>query len=422
MTDSSSPTAGVAPGAGPGAFDSGVYGSRGLQLVRGAGCHVFDDAGRRYLDATSMVGVTSLGHGHPALVAAVQNQARRLISCMGSFGNDARDQLQARLVDLLDRERVAAGDGSDGPPRLDRVFLCNSGTEAVEAALKLARLFTGRPRTVALSGAFHGRTMGSLSASFRAKYREAFAPLLPGFSHVRPGDLAALRRELEQGDVAALVVEPVQGEGGVQVVDPSFLGAARAACRAHGTLFVADEVQTGCGRTGAYARTNALGLDPDLVCLAKGLGGGFPIGATVFAQPTDTTLTGLHGSTFGGNPLACAAADAVLSTLAELDLPARATELGERWLATLRARLGPLIGRAVRDVRGCGLMVGIELATSSVPVQRALQERGVLTLGAGARVLRLLPPLTIDESLLDELTDAVVEEIERLDGGAGATS
>ena len=384
-------------GASGEAFDAGFAGSRGLELVRGSGAWVEDAAGRRYLDGTSMVGVASLGHAHPAIAAAAADQAGRLVSCFASYGNDARARLLERLHGILSP--------------LDRFFLCNSGTEAVEAALKLARARTGRPGVVALAGAFHGRTLGALSATFRSHHREAFQPLLPGFRHVRPGDAPALERELAAGDVGLVLVEVVQGEGGVRCVDGDFLRAAQELARRHGALLAVDEVQTGIGRTGAWLAHRAERLDPDLVCLAKGLAGGVPIGVLAFRSALGGLEVGQHGSTFGGNPLACAVACAVLEVIEARGLCQRAAELGTKALARLRAELAPGPDRPVRDVRGRGLMLGIELEGASAPVQRRLQERGYLVLGAGPRVVRLLPPLVIQEGELDQLLDALVAEL-----------
>jgi acetylornithine/LysW-gamma-L-lysine aminotransferase len=378
-------------------LDAGFSGSRGLSLVRGEGVWVFDDAGRRYLDATSMYGVASLGHAHPALAEALATQAGRLVSCFASYENDRRTALFERLF-----ARLAP---------LDRFFLCNSGTEAIEALLKLARAVTGRPGVVALAGAFHGRTFGALSATFRSKHRDAFQPLLTGFRHVRPGDTAALAEALSAGDVGLFLAEVVQGEGGVRPIDGAFLREAQELCRAHGVVFGVDEVQTGIGRTGRWFAFQHHDISPDAVCLAKGLAGGVPMGALAFRSSLGKLEAGQHGSTFGGNPLACAAACAVLDTVEAEGLCERAARLGEGLLARFREELAPGPDRPVREVRGRGLMLGLELAEASAPVQRRLQERGVLALGAGLRVLRLLPPLVIGEDEIDLLATSVIEEL-----------
>lgn len=372
------------------AHGAGVYGSRGLVLVRGEGCTVWDEAGRAYLDCTAMYGVAALGHAHPGLAAALAEQAGRLVSCFGSWANDRRAELLARLAGHLDP--------------LNRIFLCSSGSEAVEAALKLARLTTGRVGVVALQGAFHGRTLGALSATFRRDHRRPFEPLLPDFLHVPRDDPEALDAAV-QDHVGALLLEPVQGEGGVRVLSRAFLAEAQRLCRERGALLIADEVQTGFGRTGRWFGYQHAGLEPDMVCLAKGMGGGFPMGAVALGPRAGTFRPGLHGSTFGGSPLGCAAALATLEAMEAGDLPARAADVGAWALDRLRALHSPRI----REVRGLGLMIGIELRERSAPIQKALQECGVLVLGAGPNVLRMLPPLVITREELGRALDALEE-------------
>ncbi len=377
-------------------LDARFSGYRGLDLVRGEGSYVFDTKGRRYLDATSMYGVAVVGHAHPVLTEALVEQSRRMISCFASFGNPVREELLQSLGAWL--------------APLDRFFLCNSGTEAVEAALKIARASTGRSGVVALSGAFHGRTMGALSATFRGRHREAFQPLLDGVRHVRPGDATALEKSIDDR-VGLILVECVQGEGGVRLIDPDFLRQAQHLAHQRGALFAVDEVQTGFGRTGRDFSYQHVGLQPDLVCLAKAMGGGVPIGALAFRSERAGLESGAHGSTFGGNPLACAAGLAVLQLLENEDLVRRSAQHGKRLLDLLCCQLST--GEAPIEVRGQGLMIGIELKDSAVPVQKRLQERGYLVLGAGPRVIRLLPPLNTPWNDLQQLADAIVEEVLR---------
>lgn len=377
---------------GTASHDVRFSGHRGIHIVRGSGAYVWDDEGRRYLDATSMYGVASIGHAHPAVARAVAEQAGRLVSCFASYGNPQREELCARLARLL--------------APLDRIFLCNSGTEAVEAAIKIARSRTGRRGVVALSGGFHGRTFGALSATHRSSHREAFEPLVPGFVHVPRGDIEALEAALD-ASIGLLLLEVVQGEGGVQPLQRDYLRRAQALCNERGVLLCIDEVQTGCGRTGAWFAHRHHDLDPDLVCVAKGLAGGVPIGAVALRAELAGLPTGSHGSTFGGNPLSCAAANATLRVIESEGLVERARDLG-LWLdAQLRDRLLPL--ERVTRVRSSGLMVGIDLRGRAAPVQRALQQRGFLVLGAGPSTLRLLPPLVVEERSLAELIDALVE-------------
>ena len=373
------------------AHTSGVYSKRPLTIVRGAGAHVWDDAGNMYIDCVGGQGAANLGHCHPAVVAAVQKQAGQLLSCPEIFHNDQRAQLLQRLVELA-------------PPGIERAFLCNSGTEAVEAAYKFARASTGRPAVISAKRSFHGRTMGALSLTGQDKYREPFEPLLAGVTHVTYNDVDALAAALTN-QTAAVILEVVQGEGGVRPADPQYLLAAQRLCHEHGALLIIDEVQTGIGRTGRIFACEHSGVQPDLLCSAKSLAGGIPIGAVLIGSRVGALPTGLHGSTFGGNPLACAAALAALHALQFEQLPQRAERLGSALMQTLRAADLP----GVREVRGLGLLIGLELKSKVTPVLQALQARGVLALPAGNTVLRLLPPLVISEEDLGCVQHAVVE-------------
>ncbi len=370
------------------AHNSGVYAKRDLALVRGAGATVWDAAGRAYLDCTAGYGVASVGHCHPAVVQAIQEQAAALITCPEMFYNDQRALLLDALHAVL-------------PAHLDRAFLCNSGTEAVEAALKFARAATGRNKIVATMRGFHGRTMGALSATWEPHYRAPFGRLLPDVAHIPYNDVAALAAV--DGATAAVIVEVVQGEGGVRPGTAAFLQAAQAACRASGALLILDEVQTGFGRTGRWFALEHHGLAPDLLVLAKALGGGMPIGAVAISGALGPFAAGIHGSTFGGNPLACAAARATIGVLRDERLPERAAALGAELVARLRALRLPL----VREVRGLGLMVGLELRSRVAPVLAALQQEGVLALAAGPAVLRLLPPLVVTSGELEVAVAAI---------------
>ncbi len=363
-----------------------VYPKRDLTIVRGRGALVWDDAGREYIDCTAGVGVASVGHAHPAVARAVAEQAATLITCPGIFYNDVRARLMRTLVEIA-------------PATLTRVFLCNSGTEANEAALKFARHATGRQRFVCAMRGFHGRTFGALSATH--KYRDAFEPLLPGFEFVPFDNLPRLAAALDD-DTAAVVLEPVQGEGGVRPASRDYLHGARALCTERGALLIVDEVQTGFCRTGAMFACQHFGIEPDLLCLAKAMGGGVPIGAVLCAEPIAAGV-GLHGSTFGGNPLAAAAALAANEAMRSEDLAARARRAGERF----RERFEAARPARVRELRQLGLMIGIELREKARPHLLALMERGVLALPAGPTVIRLLPPLVITDAQLD----AVVEHL-----------
>jgi acetylornithine/LysW-gamma-L-lysine aminotransferase len=374
---------------------SGAYPKRPLTLVRGEGCTVWDDAGNAYIDATSGQGVALLGHSHPAVVEAVTRQAETLITCPEIFYNDRRAELYTLLADSL-------------PGDLNRFFLCNSGAEAIEGALKAARLFTGRANIVAAKRAFHGRTLGAVSLTWNPKYREPFQPwtLDEHVTHVTYNDLDAAAGAIT-GETAAVIVEAVQGEGGVYPADSVYLRGLRDLCDQHGALLIIDEIQTGLGRTGrcfAFERARIL---PDIVALGKGIAGGIPMGAVCWRESLGTIPRSAHGSTFGGNPLACAAAIATLTELRDQNLPAHAAEMGA-WLV---AQLQMLDLPQVREIRGLGLMIGIELRGRVTPILQRLQELGVLALPAGVNVLRLLPPLIITQAELERVIDAIQEAL-----------
>jgi len=362
-----------------------------VSIVRGAGAEVWDETGRRYIDCVAGHGSANLGHCHPAVVAAIRAQAGTLITCPPSLGSAVRDALLRRLADVT-------------PPGLDRFFLCNSGTEAVEAAIKASRLTTGRTGIVAARRGFHGRTMGALSATWEPTYRTPFEPLVPGVRFVPYDDIAALDAALDD-TVGLVLLEPVQGEGGVHPASPGYLQAAAELCRTRGALLALDEVQTGFGRTGTMFACEGDGVIPDLLCMAKSIAGGLPMGALALGPRVPSFPPGAHGTTFGGNPLACAAARAAIDALIEERLPERAAESG----AYLMERLRAMELLQVRVVRGRGLLIGLELRGRARPVVASLRERGVLTLTAGLGVLRLLPPLVITHEQCDEVLAAVRE-------------
>jgi acetylornithine/LysW-gamma-L-lysine aminotransferase len=298
-------------------------------------------------------------------------------------------------------------------PGLNRVFFCNSGTEAVEAAFKFARLSTGRKNVIATMRAFHGRTFGSLSATFNKKYREGFEPLLPGFSHVPFNNIGALEKAVTD-ETAAFILEVVQGEGGVHPANAEYVQAARRICDERGALLIVDEVQTGFGRTGKMFAIQHFGVTPDLLCCAKSLAGGLPMGAVLIGKNVQNLAPGIHASTFGGNPLSCAAGVVALTVLEEEGLPAQAEAKGEYLMEKLCAIQSPYI----REVRGLGLMVGIEMKQKVAPYLRALQEKRVIALNAGMTVIRLLPPLVISYEQIDHLVEVLTEvfKIEQKDG------
>ena len=377
------------------AHTSGAYYKRPLNLVRGEGSTVWDEAGNSYLDATSGQGVALLGHCHPAVTSAIAEQAAQLITCPEIFYNARRAGLYTLLASLT-------------PGDLDRFFLCNSGAEANEGALKVATSLTGRTGVVAAKRAFHGRTMGALSLTWNPKYRKAFGDWTSdAVTHVTFNDLAEAEAAIND-DTAAVVVEVVQGEGGVYVADTEYLQGLRRLCDERGALLVIDEIQTGLGRTGRWFAFQHADILPDIVTLGKGIAGGVPMGAVCWRNSLGTLSAGAHGSTFGGNPLACVAALATLTTLCTEQLPRRSAEMGQWLLDELRGLDHP----QVREVRGLGLIVGIELRGRVTPALKNLQERGVLALPAGFNVLRLLPPLVITEDELQTVISAVRESLD----------
>jgi LysW-gamma-L-lysine/LysW-L-ornithine aminotransferase len=369
---------------------SGLYHKQPVMIVRGSGALLWDSKGQAYLDCTSGHGVANLGHAHPKVAAAIAAQASRLVTLFETYYNDQRAALMESLTALT--------------PGLERVFLCNSGTESIEAAIKLARLSTGRSGIVAAMRGFHGRTLGALSATWNKKYSGPFEPLVPGFSHVPYNKIEALEQAVN-GQTAAVLLEAVQGEGGVYPADPEYLQAARRICTQNGALLAIDEVQSGFGRTGKMFAYQHSGVVPDLLCVAKSLAGGLPMGAVLIGQAVHNLAPGLHGSTFGGNPLACAAAVATLEALQSEGLADQAAQKGAYLMDKLRAIPSPLI----REVRGLGLMVGVELKQKVAPYLRLLQERHILALNAGLSTLRLLPPLVITYEQLDQLVTVLAE-------------
>lgn len=372
-------------------YTSGVYGKRDVTIVRGEGAVVWDDHGKQYIDCTAGYGCANIGHAHPTLVRAIHRQAATLLSCQEAFYNDRRAELLQELNAIT-------------PPTLDRFFLCNSGAEANEAALKFARLATGRTGIVATQRGFHGRTMGALSATWEAAYRQPFEPLLPHVRHVPFDRLAAMDAAID-GSVGAVILEAVQGEGGVRPASPGYLAAVSALCQERGALLIVDEVQTGFGRTGRMFACEHEAIVPDLLSMGKSIAGGVPMGAVAIGPRVQGLKPGTHGSTFGGNPLACAASIATIGVIRDERLAERAATVGAR----MRARLSSLNAPLIREVRGLGLLLGIDLRDRVRPVLAELQERGVLALPAGATTLRLLPPLVIDDDQVERVL-ATIEQ------------
>jgi len=373
---------------------SGLYTKRSLAIVRGDGAVVYDEDGRSFIDCVGGQGTANLGHGNVAVAEAIAAQARTLASCTELFFNDRRAELYETLARIL-------------PPSLDRIFLCNSGTEAVEGALKFARMARGRTLVFATMRAFHGKTMGALAATWGPEYREQIGVgLFAGVTHVPFNKVEALHDPLggvlNADTTAAFIVELVQGEGGVRPASKEFIQEAARICRERGILLVFDEVQTGFGRTGTMFAFEQYGVVPDILCLAKSIAGGVPMGAIAFSRALGDLPKRSHSSTFGGNPLACAAAIAAIAEMERLDLAGNARDRGAQLLAGLRS----IESDKVREVRGLGLLVGIELKESAGPTIKALQDEGVLVLGAGPTVVRYLPPLVITAEQIDRVIAA----------------
>jgi LysW-gamma-L-lysine/LysW-L-ornithine aminotransferase len=369
---------------------AGTYAKQPLVIVRGQGASLFDADGVEYLDCSSGHGVANLGHANQKVAEAIFRQASTLVTLFETYPNDKRAELMKKLASLVDG--------------LDRVFLCNSGTESVEAALKFARISTGRKNIVAAMRAFHGRTYGSLSATFNKKYRDGFEPLVPGFSHVAYNNIEALEKAVND-ETAAVILEVVQGEGGVYPITAEYIQAARRICDERGTLLIVDEIQSGFGRTGRMFAIQHFDVAPDMLTCAKSLAGGVPIGAVLIGRNVKNLTPGVHGSTFGGNPLSCAAAIAALGVIEEENLPWQALVKG----AYLVDRLREIVSPQIREVRGKGLMVGIELKGKVAPYLKALQEKKIIALNAGMTVIRLLPPLVITYGQIDHLVEVLTE-------------
>jgi acetylornithine/N-succinyldiaminopimelate aminotransferase len=371
------------------------YARPALTLVRGKGAQVWDDQGNVYLDFTSGVAVSALGHCHPHWVAAVQRQAAELIHVSNLFRHPNQGELARRLV------------GYAGP---GRVFFCNSGAEAGEGLLKLARLHGMRKaggvegkcyKVICAQQAFHGRTFGGMSATPQEKIQKGYRPLLSGFAFGELNDLASFERLID-ADTAAIFVEAIQGEAGVRPATPEFLAGLRRLCDQHNLLLMIDEVQCGVGRTGRFFAHHYAGIRPDAIAMAKGLGGGFPIGAIWTGEGSAELFTpGSHGSTFGGTPLACAAALAVLDVIEREKLLAHVSQVSGPWLQAL-GRMAQDFPQHVLEVRGRGFLVGVRMASDIGPYLAALRERGLLAVASGNNVIRLLPPLVATQAELAE--------------------
>jgi len=374
-----------------------TYGRLPVTLVRGEGARVWDDSGREYLDALAGIAVCGLGHAHPAVAEALADQARRLVHVSNNYHIPTQQELGRRIAERAGQERV---------------FFCNSGAEANETAIKIARRYghdrgIEAPRIVVCEQAFHGRTLATLTATGNPKAQAGFGPLVEGFDRVPFGDIDAIRTLAdERADIVAVMIEPVQGEGGIRPLPKGRLAELRALCDEMGWLLICDEIQSGMGRTGAWFAQQHDGVTADVTTVAKALGNGVPIGACLArGEASETLVPGSHGTTFGGNPLACRAGLAVLDAIDQGALVERAAVLGERMVSGFRQTLGDLDG--VREIRGRGLMIGIELDRECGELMRRALDAGLLINVTAGNTLRLLPPLIITDDEADRIVDGV---------------
>lgn len=379
-----------------------TYGERTLTLTKGAGSRVWDDAGNSYIDAISGIAVCGLGHSHAAVTRAITEQADQLLHVSNLYNIPPQKALADKLCAVS---------------KMDKVFFSNSGAEANEAAIKIARKYGNdqgidTPTIVVMNSAFHGRTMATLTATGNTNIQKGFEPLLPGFVRAPYNDIAAIEvLAAEHKNIVAVLVEPVQGEGGVRVPDDDYLPQLRALCDRHEWLLMLDEIQTGNGRTGTYFAYQHYDFLPDVVTTAKGLGNGVPIGACLaHGRAADVFGPGNHGSTFGGNPLACHAAEAVVDTLTESNLIAQVAERGQQMLAAFRDKLAG--NDMVADIRGKGLMIGIELEAPCLELVAKARQAGLLINVTAGNTIRLLPTFIMTDEETDTLVQGIVDLIE----------
>ena len=370
------------------AYSIAGFKKREISLDRAKDATLFDTDGKEYVDCVGGQGVCNIGHANPKVIEAIRTQAEKLIICPALFYNESRAKLIKKLVDI-------------SPDGLEKVFLCNSGAEAVESAIKFARISTGKKKIIAMMKGFHGRTLGALSATWKKTYREPFEPLVPEFSFVPFNNIEKLSAEITD-NTAAVLLEIIQGEGGVNVGKRQYLEQVRELCDEKDVLLIVDEIQTGFGRTGEMFATP---VKPDMMCVAKSIAAGIPMGAVLCSDKLKVPF-GVHSTTFGGYPLTCEAALASIDVIEQEGLCQRAKELGEYFLS----ELNKIESSKIREIRGRGLMIGIEFKEKVVPYLRGLQDKGIVALAAGPTVLRFLPPLVITK----EQIERVVSELKKL--------
>jgi len=371
-------------------YEMGTYTRREIVIVKGNAATLTDSEGKEYIDCVAGVGVASVGNANPKVAEAITKQAKTLITCYGAFYNDKRAEAVKKLVEIA-------------PNNLKKVFLSNSGTEAVEAAIKFSRASTKKTEIIALMRGFHGKTMGSLSATWDKKYQEIFAPLMPGVIHVPSNNREKLEAAITE-KTAAVIIELIQGEGGVHPLNQEYVTTVRKLTKEKNVLLIVDEIQTGFCRTGKMFACEHYEIEPDIMCCAKAIAGGVPMGAT-FCREDITVPKKSHTTTFGGNPLACAASIAAIEFMQENNLAELAAENGAYFMKKLQA----IQSEKIREVRGRGLMIGVELKERAGFYVNALMEKGVLALLAGPMVIRFLPPLVITKKQIDIVVKAVEE-------------
>ena len=373
------------------AYSFEVYPKRDIVMIKAKNATIWDENGRSYIDCAAGIGVANIGHCNDYVTSKLKEQLDKLVICPGIFYNDMRAEFLQKLLSIV-------------PKNLTKAFLSNSGTEAVEAAIKFTRYTTKKTEFIAFMRGFHGRTLGSLSATFEPKYRDDFIPLVEGFSHVPFNNFSKLLEKITD-NTAGIIMELVQGEGGVNIANPDFIKQVRDLCTEKGIILIIDEIQTGFGRTGEMFACSHFNVEPDIMCLAKSIAGGIPMGATVVSDKIKIDI-GKHGNTFGGNPLACAGGSATIDFMLESNLATQSKEKGAYFVEKLQARQQEL--SIVRNIRNAGLMIGIELKTRVKDYIELLLENGVIAMPAGKTVLRLLPPLTISYEELDQALEIII--------------
>ena len=375
-------------------YSINVYPKRPIVIVKGKNARVWDIDEKEYIDCIAGIGVANIGHANETVNNAIKNQVDQIITCPSIFYNDQRAKFIERLISVT-------------PSKLTRVFLTNSGTESIEAAIKFTRVATGKKEFISANRGFHGRTLGALSATFNPKYKKPFLPLVPGFYHVPFNNIEKLKTTITE-DTAGIILELVQGEGGINIIDEEYITQVRELCDQHEIILIIDEVQTGFCRTGKFFASDLFALQPDIMTVAKSIAGGVPMGAILCTDElADKIKIGHHSSTFGGNPLACAAGIASIDFMVQNRLDNEAKEKGAYILRQLQEKVGDL--PVVRSIRGIGLMLGIELKRKAKDYIFKLMQEGVLVIAAGSTVIRLLPPLTIPYKDIDIVIEKIFD-------------